>query len=78
MLIAAFIVLPIIQKLIIYILAFIGAAGIALCALKYFIFCDLPDYKKSIKYTAVFPYIKREMAKFEDKERDMLQRLDSV
>ncbi|CAG9807146.1 unnamed protein product [Chironomus riparius] len=77
-LIIAFIILPIIQKLIIYILAFIGAAGIALCALKYFLFCDLPDNKKSIKYSAVFPYIKREMAKFEDKERDILQRVDSV
>jgi hypothetical protein len=32
--------------------------------------------KSSIKYTAVFPYIKREMAKFED--REINQQLENV
>jgi hypothetical protein len=75
----AFIIAPVLQKIVIYVLAFIGCSGVALCTLKYFLFCDLPDdKKKSIKYTAVFPYIKREFAKFEEKEREMLQRIDAV
>jgi hypothetical protein len=70
----AFNVLPVIQKVIVYVLAFVGCSGVALCSLQYFLFCDLPDdKKKSIKYTAVFPYIKREIAKFEEKEREMLR-----
>lgn len=34
--------------------------------------------RKSIKYTAVFPFIKREMAKFEDREREMVLRSENV
>jgi hypothetical protein len=75
----AFNILPVVQKIIVYILAFIGCSGIAMCLLKFFLLCNLPkDTKKSIKYTAVFPYIKREIAKLEEKEREMMQRIDSV
>ena len=74
----AFNILPLAQKVLVYTLAFIGCSGIALCLLKYFLFCNLPsDTKHSIKYTAVFPYIKREVAKLEEREREMLQRIDS-
>jgi hypothetical protein len=34
--------------------------------------------RKSIKYSAVFPYIKREMAKFEDRERELVLRVEKV
>lgn len=66
----AFNILPVVQKVIVCILAFMGCSGIAMCLLKYFFIYNMSGCtKKSIKYTAVFPYIKREIAKLEEKER---------
>lgn len=78
--------LPPMQTCIIYLL---GICGISLFAGVVLIYCFFKhssidsttiqyNTKHSIKYTAMFPYIKREIAKFEDKEKESLQRVDSV
>lgn len=78
-------VLPVAQKVIIYLFAFGAISCVAASILIYFFVRISEDetsneciQRRSIKYTAVFPYIKREMAKFEDKEREMLQKTESV
>lgn len=63
----------------------IGVSYLA-AALGNFFFIAIPlrqsnvkfNSKKSIKYTAVFPYIKREIAKFEERERELMQKTESV
>lgn len=78
---------PPMQTVIIYLLGICGVSLFAGIVLIYCFFKHSPidsasiqyDPKHSIKYTAMFPYIKREIiAKFEDKEKESLQRNESV
>jgi Na+(H+)/acetate symporter ActP len=75
----AFNVLPIAQTIVIYLLLFVGLSGISWCLLKYFYYNfseSLSESRVSVKYMVVFPYIKREIAKLEEKDR--LQKSDAV
>lgn len=77
---------PPMQTFIVYLLGICGVSLFAGVVLIYCFFKHSPidsttikyDSKRSIKYTAMFPYIKREIAKFDDKEKESLQRIDSV
>ena len=76
---------PPMQTCIIYLLGICGVSLFAGVVLIYCFFKHSPidstsiqyDPKRSIKYTAMFPYIKREIAKFDDKEKESLQRIDN-
>jgi len=71
-------VLPIVQKTIVYLLFLAAVSCLATTILIYLIYklsAEQPSIpKRSIKYSAVFPYIKREIQRFEDKEREALQK----
>lgn len=76
-------ILPVVQIIIVCLLALVGLSCLATSFLNLFCFSFPSEQsnngikftsKKSIKYTAVFPYIKREMAKFEERERELIQR----
>lgn len=78
----AFSVLPVTQNIFICLLVLGGISCLAATFLIFFFFNISVEQSnlnfESIKYTAVFPYIKREIAKFEEREREMIQKVESV
>lgn len=81
----AFNILPVVQNAIICLLIFTGFLCLA-GALANFFYFDISseqsdvnfDPRKSIRYTAVFPYIKMEIAKFEDRGCEAIQKMETV
>lgn len=78
----AFKVLPVAQIVLVCLLMLAGVSCLAATLANVFFLTISSEQsnlkfnsKKSIKYTAVFPYIKREMAKFEERERELIQRV---
>lgn len=81
----AFNALPVVQFLTVCLLMLAGISCLVVTLFNCFCLdislkqSNLKFYsRKSIKYTAVFPFIKREMAKFEDREREMVLRSENV
>jgi hypothetical protein len=78
-------VLPVVQKLVILGCLIAGVFFLRLSILSIFKKSQFSsesqtksNSKASIKYTAVFPYIKREIAKFEDREQELIQKMGHV
>ena len=76
-------ILPILQKVFICLFMLIGIAYLITLIANFFCHSSKPsdigmNSQKSIKYTAVFPYIKREMARFEERERELTLKTESV
>jgi hypothetical protein len=81
----AFNALPVAQNVIVCLLMLAGISCLAVTLFSCFCFnisLEQSNMKfnsrKSIKYTAVFPYIKREIAKFEERERETALRVENV
>ncbi|CRK92365.1 CLUMA_CG005909, isoform A [Clunio marinus] len=77
-----FIYLPVVQNIIIGLLVLGGFFSIVLMFL-HIIFSVSEKHQtnlrfNSIKYTAVFPFIKQEIAKFDERDREMVQKVESV
>lgn len=81
----AFTALPVAQNIIVFLLMLAGISCLAVTLFSCFCF-KIPleqsnmkfNSRKSIKYSAVFPYIKREMAKFEERDREVVLRVENV
>lgn len=75
--------LPVLQIIVVCVVFLLGLSYLVVSFLNLFCFpfpskqsnSDMKfTSKQSIKYTAVFPYIKREIAKFEERERELIHR----